>query len=183
MYPISQKAWKHYRTSILDHELNVAVMVIANRLFPAGFDVSDDAPDSYEKLVQRFESGRRYVVYSGGADKTIFGDPEVNYCFRAWHDWCHWRGRFDFSFTGEYATYEMQCEHLVRVYGQGERIERWKKILFADVIGQRLHHDLTGTFPVDQMKFVREFLSRHSVQSVDGVPMTAAVTRSADAAE
>jgi hypothetical protein len=32
-----------------DHNLNAAIIEIAKRLFPAGFDVSDDAPDTYEK--------------------------------------------------------------------------------------------------------------------------------------
>lgn len=100
MYPISQDDWNRYTTSVLDHGLNVAVLVIAGRLFPGSFDVSDDAPDTYEKLVALFESGRRFVVYEGGSENTIFGDPAVNHHFRAWHDWCHWKGRHDFSMGG-----------------------------------------------------------------------------------
>ena len=50
------------------------------------------------------------VVAREGADNTIFGAPEVNYAFRAWHDWCHWMGGFDFSLYGECATCNMQIE-------------------------------------------------------------------------
>ena len=158
MYPISQRDWDNYTTTVLDHGLNIAVLVIAGRLFPGSFDVSDDAPDTYEGLVALFESGRRLVVYKGGSDNTIFGDPTVNYHFRAWHDWCHWQGRHDFSLAGEYAVYEMQCAHLVTVYGDDETTHRWQRILFADGIGQKLHHEQHGSFPQNQMEFVRRFL-------------------------
>ncbi|MGB4949365.1 MAG: hypothetical protein WBO55_01790 [Rhizobiaceae bacterium] len=59
MYAIRSQDWNRYRTSILDHHLNVAILDITNRLFPGGFDVSNDAPDTYEKLVHQFESGHR----------------------------------------------------------------------------------------------------------------------------
>ena len=105
MYPIKQEHWDRYRNAVLDHRLNVAVLVITRRLLPGGFEISENAPETYYELVRHFESGQRYVVYSGGSEHTIFGDPEVNYHFRAWHDWCHWQGKHDFSFQGEYATY------------------------------------------------------------------------------
>lgn len=139
MYPIKQNDWNRYRDTVLDHGLNVAILHIAQRLLPQGFDVSDTAPDSYEALVACFESGARYVVYAGGSENTIYGDPKVNYHFRAWHDWCHWQGKHNFSFQGEYATYQMQCEHLAQLYGNDETTERWRRILFADVIGQKLY--------------------------------------------
>jgi hypothetical protein len=161
MYPISQNDWNRYTNSILDHGLNVAVLVIAGRLFPGSFDVSDDAPDTYDKLVALFESGRRFVVYKAGSANTIFGDPAVNHHFRAWHDWCHWKGRHDFSMRGELAVHEMQSAHLVTVYGDCETTRHWQHILFADGIGQKLHHQRHGSFPQNQMAFVRQFLEDH----------------------
>lgn len=160
MYPIRESDWTRYRHGPLDHGLNVAVLHIARKLLPAGFDVSGDAPDTYEAIVRQFESGKRYVVYAGGSENTIFGDPEVNYHFRAWHDWCHWKGSFDFSFQGEYGVFGMQCEHLMAVYGSGEKTEKWKRILFADIIGQKLYFQRHQRFPVDQMGFVLQFLEK-----------------------
>ena len=159
MYPISEKDWQWYEENVLDHNLNVAVRTISRILLPGGFDVSEDAPDTYEKLVAHFESGARLVVYSGGSDKSIFGDPEINYHFRAWHDWCHWQGHHDFSMRGEYAVYEMQCAHIVRFYGDTHMTRRWRTILFADGMGQKAYHEKYGTFPDDQFAFVREFIA------------------------
>lgn len=65
----------------LDIHFNVAVLHIANHLFPCGFDVSDNAPDTYEKLCAILDAGKRMVVWSGGSEATIYCSPEVNYAF------------------------------------------------------------------------------------------------------
>lgn len=160
MYPISISDWDRYTTQILDPTLNVAVMTIAQRLFPGGYDVGDDAPDTFEKVKALFQSGSRYVIYSGGCDSTIFGDPNVNYDFRAWHDWCHWQGGHDFSLRGEYETFKMQCGHLVAIYGDNETTRAWRRILFADIIGQKVYERRFGQFPDNQMQFVRDYLNK-----------------------
>ncbi|PHP65403.1 hypothetical protein CSC94_18760 [Zhengella mangrovi] len=170
MDPTKQTDWTWYQTRILDHELNVAAMMIANRLFPAGFDVAEDAPDTYEKLKALFESGKRYVVYSGGSDRTIFGDPEVNFHFRAWHDWCHWKGAHEFTVRGEYDTFRMQHCHLVAIYGDNAMTKRWRRILFADIVGQKLHEKRTGQFPEDQFSFVKACLEGGIHGASFGVP-------------
>jgi hypothetical protein len=66
-----------------DPQLNSAIINMATRLFPAGFDVSDDAPDTYEKLKAHLDAGKRLVVFSGGSQHTIYADPAVNHAFRA----------------------------------------------------------------------------------------------------
>jgi hypothetical protein len=101
----------------------------------------------------------RIVVWSGASDATIFGDPEVNYTFRAWHDWCHWRGRLPFDFKGEQGVCEMQCGHLLSLYGDSNRTRRWCRIVDAEVIGQRLYFDRFGRLPSDQYDFVVAYLN------------------------
>jgi hypothetical protein len=150
----------------LDIHFNVAVLTICKRLLPEGYDVAIDAPETYEQLIARLDSGERMLVYSGGSERTIYGDPEVNYAFRAWHDWCHWRGRHDFSYAGERAACEMQGAHLVTVYGDCPRTRRWRRILRAEVIGQREYFDHHGVFPDDQRAFVEAYL-RSDVQAAE----------------
>ena len=74
MYPISQQDWGRYRDAALDHGLNAAILTICQRLLPGGFDIAENAPDTYEAIVALFESGKRYVVYAGGSENTIYGD-------------------------------------------------------------------------------------------------------------
>jgi len=142
----------------LDAGLNAAVLHMAGRLFPTGFDVSEDAPDTFEKLVDHVRRRRRLTVWSGGSADTIFGNPEVNYAFRAWHDWCHLNGRHDFTLAGEMAAVEMQCEHLLTVYGQSSKTREWCRILRAEVIGQALYLERHGDFPERQRDFVSAYL-------------------------
>ena len=147
------------RERALDIEFNAAVLAMAHRLFPRGFEVANDAPQSYEELVARLDAGMPMLVWRGGSQNSIYGNPEVNYAFRAWHDWCHWRGRHDFSFEGEMAAYRMQAEHLVVVYGDCPRTKWWQRILHAEIIGQRQFYNMLGYFPDDQRDFVEAYLA------------------------
>ncbi len=142
----------------LDTGLNVAIMHIATKLFPTGFDVSPDAPNTFTALKAHLDAGKRMVVFSGGSDATVYADPEVNWCFRAWHDWCHWRGNHPLSLMGERATCVMQAQHLVTLYGKGPSVRRWIRIIHAEIIGQAAFYQAHGHFPVDQYEFVTRYL-------------------------
>jgi len=143
---------------ILDPTFNAAVLNIAATL-TGGFSVSETAPATYEELVIQIEQLHRIVVWSGASDATIFGDPEVNYAFRAWHDWCHWHGRLPFTFEGEQRVCEMHCAQLLSLYGDSDKTRRWCRIVEAEIIGQRLHFDRFGHFPSDQYDFVVAYLN------------------------
>lgn len=143
----------------LDPSLNAAILSITARLFPHGFGISVDAPQTYADLQSLLKSRRHLVVWSGGSERTIYAAPEVNYAFRAWHDWCHWRGRHRFDLQGESAVYEMQCRHLEALAPAQATMRRWRQILYAEVMAQNIYHDRYGTFPNDQRAFVEAFLS------------------------
>lgn len=141
----------------LDRSFNIAVLAMARRLLPCGFDVSDDAPDTYAKLRRHAEKTGRIMVWSGASDRTIFADPEVNYAFRAWHDLRHYTGRNDFSHYGEYCTYQAQYVDLQRMHGR-ETAKRWRAILHAEVMGMLQYKERWLDFPSDQRAFVEACL-------------------------
>ena len=65
----------------LSRKLNVAVLHIASRLFPTGFDVSGYAANNYADLCAYVETHGRYCVWGGGSEHTaviVFGAVEVN---------------------------------------------------------------------------------------------------------
>ena len=144
--------------NILDLGLNVAIQHIASRLFPCGFDVSPDAPGTYEALCDHVSRTGRMVVWDGSSDRTIYGDDETNYAFRAWHDFHHVMGKHDFTAHGEAAACEAQCADLIRVYGDCAKIRYWCEIIRAEVIGQGEYSRIHGEFPTDQLSFVRHYL-------------------------
>jgi hypothetical protein len=148
----------------LDIQLNAAVHTIARRLFPSGYHVAEDAPDTLDKLCASFDA-RRYVVFSGASDHTIFDDAETNWAFRAWHDWHHWRGKLPFTPEGEAEACRRQQADLVTVYGDSPQTQRWADILDAEINGQlaygRYHG---GEFPTDQKAFVVAYLKDRAAQ-------------------
>lgn len=141
----------------LDRAFNRAVHHIANKLLPAGWDVSDNAPSSLIGLRAHFLATGRICVWSGGSDRTIFADPETNYAFRAWHDYHHLTSNHEFTPEGETAVMRRQWADLQQVYGHGAL--KWAGILYAEIIGQGEYERANGVFPDDQMAFVRAYLA------------------------
>ena len=142
----------------LDPAFNAVVVRIASRLFPAGFDVSEKAPHTFDELKSLLDADKRLVVYSGGSSSTIYADPQVNYAFRAWHDWSHWTGNHDLSFEGEIAVCRQQQAHLFELYNDTEQTRRWCKLVCAEIIGQATYHLCYKRFPNNQRGFVEAFL-------------------------
>lgn len=143
----------------LDIHFKCAVRRIAANLFPCGYDVGEEAPSTLAELNAHIAATGRMLVYSGGSDRTIFDCPETNYAFRAWHDWCHWKGQHEFDMQGEAAVCLMQHEHLTRLYGGHPSLPKWHAIIDAEVIGQNAYHDMYGVFPQDQKAFVLRYLN------------------------
>jgi hypothetical protein len=144
----------------LDRGFNVAVLQIAARLFPTGFDAAPDAPEDFDSLREHVARTGRMCVSDGASDATIFADAEVNLAFRAWHDHCHLRIGADFSPEGEAAACAEQARDLRTLYPGHADLPRWLAILHAEVVGQGEHLARHGAFPVDQAAFVRSYLTQ-----------------------
>lgn len=142
----------------LEPELNDAILRIVNCIFPKGIEVSDSAPNTYEALCARLDAGRTMCVWSGASECTIYADARVNYAFRAWHDWCHWKGRFPFTSSGERAACAMQMAGLRAWYGPSLKVVRWCSIIHAEVVGQQEYFSKFWNFPEDQCGFVRKYV-------------------------
>jgi hypothetical protein len=138
-------------------ELNAAVVAMAARVCPKGFDVVPQGPVSLTALGDAVARTGRIPVDERNADATIFGDREINYAFRAWHDWTHWYYKKPFTLTGETEVAQLQLADLAKVYG-AKFADRYKAILYAEVIGQTLACEITGKFPDDQISFDEKFL-------------------------
>ncbi len=145
--------------SALSLRFNVAVNHIASQLFPCGFDVSANAPDTFEKLAAHVQETGRMLVWNGASEHTIFGDDETNFAFRAWHDFCHVKGGFPFTPEGEAKAAAMQIEHIRAVYGYTPESDYMARLIDAEVNGQvgyaTMHND---EFPSNQAAFVRHYL-------------------------
>ena len=142
----------------LDRAFNTAVLHIASRLMPTGYDVAPIAPSSLDSLRCHVAATGRILVWSGESDRTIFADPEVNWAFRAWHDWCHLTHGLEFTTQDEVKVALVQMGHIRTLYGHDKRADRFCALIDAEVIGQIVYQQQHGEFPHDQMTFTREYL-------------------------
>lgn len=138
--------------------LNQAVTTIASKLFPKGFDLTDHPFNILNELRDHIKRTGRMIVYRGHSDQTIFGDPEVNWAFRAWHDHCHLRARAEFSTDGEFATFLEQASDIRKLYGASATADKMVSLIHAEVVGQVAYARQHGHFPVNQRAFVEAYL-------------------------
>ncbi len=143
----------------LDRALNVAVLHMASKVCPTGYDVGASAPDNLASLVDSIERNHRIMVNDENNDRTIFACPEVNAAFRAWHDWTHYQLRAPFTLDGELTVAHRQCEDLALIYGHSAQCRKWQTYVMAEVYGQALAYAKTGRFPVDQVAFDLAYLA------------------------
>lgn len=136
----------------VDRGFNTAVLHIASRLFPTGYDVAIDAPDTLEKLSEHIRTTGRMVVSSAHCANTIFDDAEVNYAFRAWHDLYHHMLQAPFTPAGEALVAQVQAWDLVKLYGR-EKAAPWCELIDAEVNGQAAYEARHGRFPRNQIAF------------------------------
>lgn len=151
----------------LDQGFNAAVLQIASQLMPRGWSIGMpmDEPYTLADLKADVAHGGKIIIDPSHSDHTIFGDPEVNYAFRAWHDWCHLHGNHEFNMSGEYEVSRMQADHLCTLFGY-EAFLDWWPLINAEVNGQARHAAETGQFPTDQMAFDLAYIRRVHPRSI-----------------
>lgn len=137
---------------------NVAVLRIAKALMPNGFDCSAVAPATFEEACTYYYRTGRVLVSNAHSANTIYGDPEINLAFRAWHDFAHINGQYDFTLEGERATCAAQ-KRLAFSYGRNafERTE-FSELIHAEVTGQAECYEAHKAFPVNQRGFVLAYI-------------------------
>jgi len=142
----------------LSRKLNAAILTMVSNLLPMGYDVSNNAPDTYERLVEHVNKTGRILVWSGASETTIYGDCEINYAFRAWHDFVHFTHKLGFSVLDEIEVCIIQCDQLVKHFGNSLEIQKFISYLQAEIIGQAQYEVFYGEFPIDQCAFVVDYI-------------------------
>lgn len=139
----------------LNEAFNWAVNVIADKIFPFGYNIRPNAPNTYDECCEEFRLTGQISIWSGDFDNTGFGDTETWQNFRAWHDFVHVRHQFPFTMPGEYAAATVQSFQLFKLLGRDETSIDAVAQLWAELIGPleaRLHNH---TIPCAR-QFVRE---------------------------
>lgn len=138
--------------------LDSAVVALAAQCWPMGFEVSNNAPGSWAALKEYNARTGGMCVWNGASENTIHHNPAVNYASRAWHDYCHLSGNYDFSAEGEEAACEYGISMLTNysnwtVGRNNPNLAHAVALLRADCYGQNRFKKLHGLDVVDQRGF------------------------------
>ncbi len=137
--------------------LNLAVIFMAKRSWPCGYDVGKNAPETFFALKAEFRRRSRVTISDVACENNIYGSPAINVAARAWHDWVHVQMGFDFSPDGEKATYLYQLRQLERLIDTSD-IALLKRLMEAEIVGQSLYYARHQRFVRDQRGFVIDWL-------------------------
>lgn len=107
--------------------------------------VVPDPPETLAEMLDRWTAGP-FPVSGDHSDRTIWGHPDLNALFRAWHDRLHVAYCHDVDPEGEMSV---AFRHLRLIDGAAERA-----ILWAETWGQADFQLQHGRFPEDQRRFV-----------------------------
>lgn len=128
---------------MLSNELNQKILKLAPK-----FQAKDIAPNSFADLKEN--SLESLVVWAGASDQTIYGDAKVNWAFRAWHDQLHLKLNAPFTYDGE----KLVAIEQARLIDS----DQLGLILIAEIVGQTEYYNKYGSFPVDQVAFINNYL-------------------------
>jgi len=105
---------------------------------------------------------QRLEVWTGASEVTIFGEPSINWKFRAIHDILHVFNDLDFS-----ASSELQVNYIQQAIFSFDGLPDFERqLLNIETAGQVVYFEKFGKFPEDQRKFtVGELYKFYNMQA------------------
>lgn len=112
--------------------------------------------ENYTQLKHDVEKCGILVISTDFSDSSIFGDPKMNWKFRAVHDMQHYDLNLDFEPQSEFMiTYKMLGDYKRKGLSQFDI-----DLLQIEMNGQVAYYVETGDFPVNQREFTIGELNR-----------------------
>lgn len=116
------------------------------------FVLLDNAPNSYQELLDKgIDKDGKIIISSKASNTSIYGTPNANYLFRAWHDSLHLKYKKSFSLEDELFIAE---KHVSLIKGKYE-----KNLIWCDTFEQvkywyknKKYVDNQRAFVLNQMK-------------------------------
>lgn len=141
--------------------LGDAIKLASRALLTPKLVLRDDIGEMTDSdMIGHYRSTRKLLIWTGGSDATIFGNAEVNWLFRGWHDYCHILSgvcnrehgvRGCFEPIAEYAVADFQC------IGLGDKLAN---VVQIEVASQAKHFETTGKFVDNQLDFYADMIGR-----------------------
>jgi hypothetical protein len=162
----------------LCHGFNAAMLELAHRDLPTGYDVLVNAPATLPDLARHYaETGRLAVEYTGSGGCTM-GIPEQHYAFRAWHDRAHVAVCGDFTVVSER---ELARQHQARIFdafGWNAATLWFASLVEIEIVAQNIIAEATGEYPVDPRAFAIDWLEKRGITQPANCRLTTPDARS-----
>lgn len=114
-------------------------------------DVDDfnenDIEATFEAHKKRYRETKKIHIWTGAGENTIFGSPEVNAKFRAWHDYIHIIYNLGYSITEESIVCDIQRDMLPKEWSFENRL------IECEIKGQAYYFYKQNKFVKDQRHF------------------------------
>lgn len=145
---------------ILDLEFNQLTVAMAGKL--AWIPVDYDPYPTLEAMKADFLATGRIMISTLNSDNSIYGDPWINVCGRAWHDYAHLEANAPFDEEGERKAAILQMVQLRTLFAgrviSYRQYNRFARIIDAEVNGQVAYYMEHGEFPVNGYEFTKGYL-------------------------
>ncbi len=125
--------------------LSTILKLETDRLNLPRFEVADIAPETLADVVSHFKDTGKLKIWAGASELTIWGAPEHNWLFRAWHDFGHILSLGQFNAAGESQVCKLQQSQVASTSLQ--------RALQVEIMGQLQYQTNIGHFPVNQVEF------------------------------
>ena len=139
-----------------EYQASHALIALIHRLAGTDWHAVPDAPGDWDTVRQQDPNGH-IVVSSEYSDSSIYGSPENNHAFRAWHDRTHLRLDRGFDDEGEYYVGNAQVNAVHRARHDDTSLRNEDAMaIYYDTIGQIEYRNTHyGAFPTNQRAFVQ----------------------------
>jgi hypothetical protein len=128
---------RYSMTPVLNLDFNILTVHMASKLqwIPVDYDPYPTLAD----MQADYDKTGRIKVSTLHSDNSIYGDPFVNWCGRAWHDYAHLEMNAEFDADGECKAASYQIEQLQNRVWCGQitavQAEWFARIIDAEVNG------------------------------------------------
>lgn len=121
--------------------------LMTKNIYIPKYEVKDFAPETLKDIVEVYKNTGKLIVWSGASENTIWNTPQSNWLFRAWHDFTHIKGLYEFNNEGEAST---------ALYQMSQSGTILARLIDIEVNGQLEYFNKYGRFPENQIEFFKK---------------------------
>lgn len=126
------------------------------------YEESMFAPESFEGIIKGFAEAfmnrKPFYVSSVGCDETVYIAPYINWAFRFWHDYLHFKHNLTLSFIDELMVSNIHVHEVELEFGVNS-LEA--KIMQIDTAAQAMYYQIHKDFVVDQLAFCKAMIQKY----------------------